>query len=370
VTRRSLASDPHLSRHKEKTMTIVSYEYEALRDFGTALGEKAGLAPDRAKTQAKILLEADLMGHTTHGFALLPGFLKSIETGAVRAAGEPKVISDRGSTVFWDADALPGTWILTKAIGEARQRAAQHGVVTVLLRNTSHIAALGAYLRQATDEGFVIIITNSDPSMRTVAPAGSREAQLAPNPLAFGYPTQDEPVLIDISTSSVANGWVRRWNAEGKRLPGKWLLDANGNPSDEPGALFGDPPGAMLPLGGTELGHKGFALGLIVEVLTAGLSGTGRADKPTGGGTPVFIQVIDPKAFAGVDALKREASWLAQACRSSKPRPGVGAVRMPGDTARSRRRAQLDSGVELYPSIMPELKIWANRFGITAPSDR
>jgi L-lactate dehydrogenase len=351
-------------------MTIVKYDYQTLRDFGTALGEKAGLVLDRAKTQAEVLLEADLMGHSTHGFALLPGFLKSIETGSVRAVGEPRVISDRGSTLFWDADTLPGTWIVTKAIAEACQRAAQHGVVTVLLRNTSHIAALGAYLRQATDEGLVIIITNSDPSMRTVAPAGSREAQLSANPLAFGYPTQDEPVLIDISTSSVANGWVRRWNAEGKRLPGKWLLDADGNPTDEPGALFGNPPGSMLPLGGTELGHKGFALGLIVEVLTAGLSGTGRADKPAGSGTPVFIQVVDPEAFAGVDALKREASWLAQACRTSKPRSGLGAVRMPGDTARSRRRAQFASGVELYPSIMPELKMWADRFGLTAPSSR
>src|SRR5205823_3618586 len=81
--------------------------------------------------------------------------------------------------------------------------------------------------------GFMILIANSDPSMRTVAPAGAREAQLAPNPLAFGYPTEDEPILIDISTSSVANGWVRRWSAEGRRLPGKWLLDAVGNPTDD-----------------------------------------------------------------------------------------------------------------------------------------
>jgi LDH2 family malate/lactate/ureidoglycolate dehydrogenase len=349
-------------------MTIATYDYTALRDFATALGEKAGLASDRAKAQAEVLLEADLMGHTTHGLAMLGGFLKNIETGAIRAKGEPKVISDRGSTILWDADTLPGTWILTKAIGEARARVAQHGVVTVVLRNTSHIAALGAYLRQATDQGFIITIANSDPSMRTVAPAGGRDAQLAPNPLAFGYPTEDEPVLIDISTSSVANGWVRRWSAEGRRLPGKWLLDAGGNPTDEPGALFGNPPGAMLPLGGTELGHKGFALGLMVEVLTAGLCGTGRADKPTGGGSPVFVQVIDPKVFAGVDALKREASWLAQACRVSKPRPGVAAVRMPGDTALAKRRAQLASGVELYPSIMPDLKIWADRFGIAVPA--
>jgi L-lactate dehydrogenase len=123
----------------------------------------------------------------------------------------------------------------------------------------------------------------------------------------------------------------------------------------------------MLPLGGTELGHKGFALGLLVEVLTAGLCGTGRADKPSGGGAPVFVQVIHPGAFAGVAALKREASWLAQACRSSKPRPGVPAVRMPGDTALMKRSAQLSQGVELYHSIMPSLKPWAVKFGMAVP---
>jgi L-lactate dehydrogenase len=123
----------------------------------------------------------------------------------------------------------------------------------------------------------------------------------------------------------------------------------------------------MLPLGGAELGHKGFALGLMVEALTAGLCGSGRADKPTGGGTPVFLQVIDPEAFAGFAALKREASWLARACRSSKPRPGVAAVRMPGDTANARRQAQLAGGVELYPSIIPGLHAWADKFGIAVP---
>src|SRR5947208_466994 len=255
------------------------------------------------------------MGHTTHGLAMLPGFLKSIESGAIRAKGEPEIILDRGSTMLWDARTLPGTWIVSRAINEGAGRAAHHGVVTIVIRNTAHIAALGAYLRRATTQGFMILIANSDPSMRTVAPAGAREAQLAPNPLAFGYPTEGEPILIDISTSSVANGWVRRWNAEGRRLPHSWLQDAGGNLTDDPAVLFGDPPGTMLPLGGLDLGHKGFALGLIVEVLTTGLSGIGRADKPAGGSAPVFLQVIDPGAFAGADALKREASWLAEACR-------------------------------------------------------
>lgn len=348
----------------------IAYDYAGLRDFGVALGEKVGLAPDRARTQAEILLEADLMGHTTHGFALLPGFLGSLQSGAVRAAGEPKVISDAGATAFWDANDLPGTWVLSKAIDEACARADKHGVVTCVLKNTGHIAALGAYLRRATERGYTITIMNSDPSMRTVAPAGAMEPQLAANPIAFGYPTQDDPILIDISTSAVANGWVRRWSAEGKRLPGQWLLDANGVPTDDPAALFGSPPGAMLPLGGIELGHKGFAFSLMVEVLTASLCGSGRADKPTGGGTPVFVQIIDPKAFGGVDALKRETSWLAQAVRQSKPRQGVAAVRMPGDTAMARRRSQLAAGIELHASIMPALKTWADKLGATVPSPR
>jgi L-lactate dehydrogenase len=94
----------------------------------------------------------------------------------------------------------------------------------------------------------------------------------------------------------------------------------------------------------------------------------GRLSKPVGSGTPVFLQLIDPKAFAGIEAFTGETSFLAKSCRSSRPRAGIAAVRMPGDSALARRRAQLDKGVELYPSIMPDLSAWAERFGIRAPA--
>lgn len=349
-------------------MTSATYDYAALNAFATALGESAGLPPERARAQSEILLEADLMGHTTHGLALLPGLLKATETGAIRATGEPEVLSDRGSTVLWDANSLPGTWLLSRAIAEASARIGAHPVVTYVMRSMSHIGALGAYLRRATERGLMITIMNSDPGMRTVAPAGGMEGQLAPNPLAFGYPTDGDPILIDISTSSVANGWVRRWSAEGRRLGGKWLQDAQGNVTDDAAALFADPAGTMLPLGGLELGHKGFALSLMVDALTTGLSGTGRATKPASEGTPVFLQLIDPKAFGGEEAFRREAGFLAKACRNSRPRPGVATVRMPGDAALARRCAQLESGVDLYASIMPALIPWADKFKVTPPA--
>ena len=352
-------------------MTVARYDYDQLRNFAAGLGAKVGLPPDRADKQAEILLEADLMGHSTHGLTQLSGMLKNVETGAVRATGEPTVISDRGASLFWDADRLPGTWLLTCAIAEARGRVAKYGSVIVAIKRIANIAALGAYLRQATDHGLAITIMNSDPSMRTVTPAGGIEGALSPNPLAFGYPTEGEPVLIDISTASIANGWVRRWSAEKKKLAGKWLQDAQGNVTDDPSALFGNPPGTMLPLGGLELGHKGFAMGLIVEALTAALTGLGRADRVVAGtGTPVFLHLIDPAAFGGTVAFKREASWLAKACRAVKPRTGQDAVRMPGDTANRARQEQLKTGVALYPSIMPDLMGWAEKLGVTLPQPR
>ena len=346
----------------------VRYEYEPLLVFARELATNAGLPENRAAVLAEVLLEADLMGHTTHGLALLPGTLKNIETGAVRKTGEPEVISDNGAAVVWDAVSLPGTWVLSKAVDEACQRAQSTPVVTYVIRRAANIACLGAYLRKATDRGMVIWIMNSDPAMRTVAPAGSIDPQLAPNPLAFGYPTQGEPVLIDVSTSPVANGWIRRWSAEGTKLPDAWLQDAAGNLSDNPATLFGNPPGSMLPLGGITAGHKGFALGLIVEVLTAGLSGTGRANPAAAkGGTPVFLQVINPESFSGSAVLKAEASWLADACRKSRPRPGITSVRMPGDSANSLRTKQLRGGVTLHPTIMPELEKCAEKLGVSPP---
>jgi LDH2 family malate/lactate/ureidoglycolate dehydrogenase len=347
------------------------YDYKTLLAFAQQLITKTGLPPDRAAVVAEILLEADLMGHTTHGLSMLPGILKNIETGAVRSAGDPKVISDNGAAVVWDAASLPGTWVLSQAIEQACQRARSSPVVTYVIRRAANIACLGAYLRKATDRGMVIWIMNSDPAMRTVAPAGSIDPQLSPNPLAFGYPTETDPVLIDVSTSPVANGWIRRWSAEGTKLPEAWLQDAAGNLSDDPATLFGSPPGSMLPLGGTAAGHKGFAFGLIVEILTAGLAGTGRANPQAGsGGTPVFLQVVNPESFSGSAALKAEASWLADACRKSRPRPGRGAVRMPGDSANALRTKQIQGGVTLHPTIIPALSKLAETLNVALPKPR
>ena len=132
--------------------------------------------------------------------------------------------------------------------------------------------------------------------------------------------------------------------------------------------LSSEPKGALLPLGGLDAGYKGFGLALVVEALTAGLAGFGRADPAEGWGGTVFVQVLDPDAFGGLDAFRRQMDHLVRAAHDSKPRAGVERVRLPGEGGLKRRRDQLAQGVALYPAIMPAVVPWAEKLGVALPS--
>ena len=249
----------------------------------------------------------------------------------------------------------------------ARERAASQGTCIVVIRRSHHIACLAAYLKRATDQGLLMLLTCSDANSASVAPFGGLDAVFTPNPISAGIPTSGIPVLMDVSTSATTNGLTNRLHKEGKRLPANWVMDGHGVPGDNPSVLFETPKGTILPLGGMDSGHKGYGLTLLVEALTGGLAGHGRADPKEGWGATVFLQVIDPRAFAGLDAFTRQTSTVAAACRASRPaHPGI-AVRMPGDKGIALSSRQMQAGIDLYPSIMPLLAAWSIKLGVTAP---
>jgi L-lactate dehydrogenase len=347
------------------------YSHTDLVTFGAALLGKAGLPADRAGIVSRLLVEADLMGHVTHGLNLLPAYLKDLEAGNMTKRGEPKVISDRGSAIVWDGKKLPGLWLTHKALEEACSRIKKHPVVTLAIRKSHHIGCLAAYLPEVTAKGLLCVIASSDPSVKMVAPYGGRVPLYTPNPVAIGIPAgKDRPILIDISTSVTAAGVVNRHRAQKKKLPGKWLLDGKGNPSNDPEVFGGDPPGTILPLGGIDAGYKGFALGLFIEALTSGLGGYGRSQKPVEWGASVYIQVVDPGAFGGRKAFEREMKWLADASRENPPRPGVDRVRVPGERALALKARQIKEGTILDEGIMPALLPWAEKLGVPSPAAR
>jgi len=347
---------------------VARYRVSDLVGYAANLFSAAGCDGDKPQTIATGLVEADLLGHTTHGLQLASVYLNELEVGGMTPRGEPETVTDRGATVTWNGNRLPGIWLATKAVDLAVNRTPTYGVVTVVIRRSHHIGCLAAFLQRATERGLMIVIASSDPAVATVAPAGGRKAVLTPNPFAVGIPTDSDPILIDISASITTNGMAARLRREGKHFPGLWALDAEGHATNDPAALFTNPPGTLLPLGGVEYGHKGYGLALMIESLTQGLGGFGRAEKPPRWGGAVFIQVIDPSAFGGGEAFQRETSWLATTCRGTPPRPGVDRVRLPGERGLEHKRQALAEGVALYPGIMDSLAPHAAKFGVTAPA--
>jgi LDH2 family malate/lactate/ureidoglycolate dehydrogenase len=346
----------------------AKFSAASLLNFGQSLCLAAGLTEDRARDVTEVLLEGDLLGHTTHGFALLPLYLKALKDGSMEKQGAPVTVADHGSALTWDGRYLPGPWLMRRAIAVARSRFVGHPVVTVVIRRSHHIGCLQAYLKPVTEAGFFILLSCSDPANRTVAPHGGVAPRFSPDPIAAGIPTNGDPILFDISTSTTANGLCQRLAVGGERLPGPWLIDRDGNPTDDPRILLDGRGGSLLPLGGVDLGHKGFALALLIEALTNALGGHGRAQAASRWGASVFLQIIDPEGFGGREAFLRESSFLAQSLRETPVPAGKPPVRLPGQAALARRAAQLAHGVGLHPTIMPALVPWAETLQVALPA--
>lgn len=343
------------------------YPAPALIDFACELLVAAGLDRDKAETVAEILTDGDLLGHTTHGLHLLALYLADLDKGRMTKTGGPAVLADFPAAVTWDGRRLPGPWLVTQALALASQRARHNGTGTVVIRRSHHIACLAAYLRPVAEQGLMVLLTCSDPTLAGVAPHGGRRAVITPDPLAAAWPTDHGPVILDVSMSITSLGLARRLQAEGRPLPGAWALDPEGRPTDDPAAVLGEPPGALLPMGGLDHGHKGYALGLLVEALTGGLAGHGRADTAEGWTGNVFVQVSDPALFGGREEFLRQSTWVADACRATPPREGFDRVRLPGEAALAKRKQQLALGVELYPGIMDALRPWAEKLDVLVP---
>ena len=325
---------------------------------------EAGMPRDRARMVADVIVEADLLGHDTHGLDQLAGYLVQIQEGRLRTSGDPEVVSDVGACLTWDGRRLPGHWLVKQAIAEARHRILSHPIVTVVIGRGHHIGCLRVFEPSPMPASiivvYVLVLRRPPASSRRGVHRASRDTDCR------GIPTGGDPILVDMSSSTSTNAMNKRLASRGERLKGPWIVDADGRATDDPRVLSGDRPGAMLPLGGLELGHKGFSLALIVEALTSGLAGRGRSEKPESWTASVFV------------ADRSRCVWRARCVRAriAAPRPAVPRhpvapgnppVRLPGEGALSRRRRHIREGVQLHETILPALKPWAERFGVPLP---
>jgi L-lactate dehydrogenase len=250
------------------------HDVAALTAFARSLMQALGTRGDIAADVAAILVDGDLLGHTTHGLALLPGYLGEIEKGTMRGDGDPVVVNARAAAQTWDGQRLPGPWLTLRALDAAIAMARTCGTGTVVIKRSHHIACLAAYAKRAADVGMLGFVHCSDPSMKSVAPFGGVSAVFTPNPLSAGIPTSRDPVLLDISASLTTNGLTGRLHKAGEKLPHPWVQDARGSDQRSCGAVRRS-AGHAVAAGRPDSGHKGYALAPLVR------SGDGGARRPS-----------------------------------------------------------------------------------------
>jgi len=345
------------------------FNVQALTTFVERLFERAGADAQVAQVVTRVLLEGELLGHRTHGLNLVSRYIGGMLEGKVQARAQAlEQVSDSGVSSVFDGHYLLGPYCVSRALDCAAKGATAQGIGIAVVRRASHIGCLAAYLKPFTDQGLVAMVYSSDPSVGLVCAYGGIDPIYTPNPIAAGIPTQGEPILLDVSMSTVTLGLVGQCRDAGSRLPYPVLVSKDGQLSDDPGDFFTRPQGSILPLGGEAFGHKGFALALLVEALTSGLAGHGRKDAPEQWGASATAVVIDPRFFGGLAAFTDETSFLGRLILASRPLDPERPVRLPGQAGLALRRQALEQGVSLSPQLLADLDRLAGQLQLPALS--
>ena len=340
----------------------------ALQDFVLQLFLDAGVDTDVAEVVSRVLVEGDLLGHYTHGVKLAQGYLKDLRAGHAKGRADLlTILKQTPAARLYDANYLLGPYCVEQALDFTAEAARTFGIGVAVIRRSHHIACLAAYLKRYTDQGLVPLVLTSDPAVASVAPHGGLDPVYTPNPLGIGIPTSDKPVLIDVSMSTITNGLVNKTHAAGGQLEHAALIGQDGQPTRDTAAYFSTPPGAILPLGSLEFGHKGFALGTLVEALTSALGGFGRKDGVSQWGASVTVLTFDPQLFGGLDDFNAEMDHFVAACLASKPRVPNEPVRMPGHSGIKRRAQAFEQGLTLPEDVLAALKGAAEAAGADYP---
>jgi uncharacterized oxidoreductase len=234
------------------------------------------------------------------------------------------------------------------------------------IRNCNHIGRLGAYTHEAAKAGMIAMMAVNAPGPGGVAPFGGIERRLGTNPISIAAPAGDDALVLDMTTSATAEGKLRVSKQKGELIPEGLIIDGYGNPSNDPNAYYNKPFGSILPLGGALMGHKGFGLSVMIDVLCGMLSGSGvcRDDLPRGA-NGVWLQLLRVEQFLPRAEYDR---WMDRYIASIKgcPRaPGVEEILLPGEIEQRRRVQRLKSGVDIPAETWRQIQELALSLNVT-----
>ncbi|MEW6753845.1 MAG: Ldh family oxidoreductase [Candidatus Latescibacterota bacterium] len=343
--------------------TLV-FPAQDLQDLGVRLFAACGAPPAEAATVAEDLVEASLMGLESHGVTRYIMYVEEVLAGRIRPGAPVRVVRDTPTLTVLDCGLNFGQVGAARLVEAVAVKARQAGVAYGVTQRCHHVGRLGGHAQKVAAQGlFCLAVANSHKHGHFVVPWGGREGRLATNPLAWAVPTGGLPVVLDMSTSMIAEGKIRALMHAGQSVPPGRILDGHGRPTTEPRAFYGPPRGTILPLGG-ELGYKGFGLGLLVEVLGSTLAGEPLTDEHryvNGLG----LLAIDPEPLCGASRFRTLVDELCAYVTSSPPAPGFEEVVLPGALDFRQRERRLREGIPLPAETWRQIEEVARRVGVS-----
>lgn len=324
---------------------------------------------DAAETMriAAHLVEANLVGHDSHGVIRVAPYVQWLKAGKVHANRSIQIVFENDAIAIVDGQAGFGQSIGEQAVALGIQKCGRHGVAVIALRNSGHLGRIGDWPLQAARAGVLSLhFVNTTGAGILVAPFGGSQRRLSANPIAAGIPIQGAvPILLDISACTIAEGKIRVALNKGIDVPENCIIDAAGRPTTDPKVFYANPPGAILPIAA----HKGYGLAVLCEILAGALTGGGcsnpqHADRVINGMLSIYLA---PAFF------QREPEFAAEIMRfiewvKSSATTGPDGILMPGEIEERIRAQRLRDGIEIDATTWAQICEAANRVGVTVPA--
>ena len=323
-----------------------------------------GMRSEHVKTTSTVMVDADSCGIDTHGISMIPPYEDRRKRNVITVDADIKVIKETATTALIDAGGGLGYVPSILATEMCINKAKEHGMAAVTVKESAHFGATGYYTRMMADAGLIGIATTNGSGPRT-APTHGKDGKLSTNPIAFAAPTKkNNPFSLDMATTTVAAGKIRnKWN-EGQKLPLGWASDADGNPSDDP-EVYISRGGTQTPLGGTPEGgsHKGYGLAAMVEILSASFCGASLDSSPNHGNNKPgsmeighFFLAIDPTQFLEEGDFENSVDELIDYLHATKPANPDQPVMVAGEPENKIRMERENTGIPIPPGLRGQIK--------------
>ncbi|MBV7335468.1 Ldh family oxidoreductase [Chloroflexi bacterium TSY] len=335
-----------------------------LENLATKIFVAAEVPQNEAALVAKELVYANLLGMDSHGVIRIPQYVGDIEGGHIVPGAPTRVTKETPTTAIVEGGNNFGQVVAFRALDLAVEKARIHNVSCIIAQECNHVGRLGAYPQRAAEQEMICIASATWPAYgHHVAPFGAREGRLSTNPISYGVPTEEEPVLADFATSVVAEGRIRVSLHQDRELPYEAIVDAEGRPTREPAKFYGPPKGAILPFGGA-VGYKGYALSLLVEILGGTLAGQ-VLDAPERVGNGLSLIVINPTAFTPLGDFKQLIQGVSEYMKSAALAEGVDEILMPGEREFRNVAQREKEGIELGETTWEQIVETAEKVGLS-----